>query len=690
MDKEAPTTLAGLVDFPPELLDLVLAHLTKHDLTVCARVNKQWYQCVINRIWHTFEICRIYLPYDDPSYFHGLALLPRGVRAVDPDATTDPPVVYLAKNLGRIRILRIRYIRVMKLLAQAMAELVAQERELRNVEKKNRQNNDGCLIGLSSLQELDIHFMDELPQQPSFFRSVAPPTPAQGLSGSATQPSLTQDQRSAFGFRANPLPNQGSSSPLVLAEMKKVEEVKEKKDEGEPISLIGTVLQILTQSQQSLLKLTIRLDPISTRGQFVDQARLWSALPACLEQLKIFDDETTAFGYGSYMRWEEYQSWMKQISSFDSEQGSPRSKGSEGEGRQGVLFGSPPLPLPSLGQLKVISINSPWTNIPALVSVLTDRRCGSALEELIILSPNIDLYDTSLSQLISMAGRGDDNNGSTTSGGLKTCSIALAVGPLTTSAILNQSKTLENFRIHIDPYRGFPSAAIQKLLCTAPRLKRFDTIPSKHIRGVDPELFMAEDILGSSEDWVCLDLESFKCMVGGIPRPDLKRRTNGRRLKDELHDPSRYSQEQSRSIQRKILYQFSRLTKLRELSLGHDSLGCKDWDPETGYYDEEDDEDLINCAPQTGYQYACLSMRLEDGFDLLKGLKSMRRMHLWRMEHGQGVEEEEWIKKHWPNYGNESRDDFFTVRGHEVAIGEVVHFVQKQKMYWEPAYYDWW
>ena len=174
----------------------------------------------------------------------------------------------------------------------------------------------------------------------------------------------------------------------------------------------------------------------------------------------------------------------------------------------------------SLDKLRVISVAGNQIEIGTLACVLTERRCGSALEELKLSNGFPSMDDTSLAQLVAMA-----------TNGLKTLvygSLDSVVGPLTTSAILGQSRTLENLRISIGESQGFPSHAIQRLLCSAPRLKRFDTIPSEHRPDIHPKLFLANDIVESSEDWVCLELESFKCMIGGVPGPDLKTRTSGR------------------------------------------------------------------------------------------------------------------------------------------------------------------
>jgi hypothetical protein len=81
-------------------------------------------------------------------------------------------------------------------------------------------------------------------------------------------------------------------------------------------------------------------------------------------------------------------------------------------------------------------------------------------------------------------------------------------------------------------------------------------------------------------------------------------------------------------------------------------------------------------------------MSLADGLATLKDLKKMRRLHLLRMQHGQGNEELQWMKDHWPDYGKELRDSFWTDRGHWVDIGAGQFHSFDKVRHWES--YDWW
>ncbi|KAG0052089.1 hypothetical protein BGZ83_003022 [Gryganskiella cystojenkinii] len=244
------------------------------------------------------------------------------------------------------------------------------------------------------------------------------------------------------------------------------------------------------------------------------------------------------------------------------------------------------------------------------------------------------------------------------------------IGTLTVKAILEHAATLENLRI--SGCAAFDSQAIQTLLCTAPRLKRFDTIATGVLSDVDSCVLLANDIIGvlpisstSNLGWVCLELESFKCKIAGIPRPDIQAKKNGRPLTDsEYHDPSRYNQRQSRWIQQRVLGQLGRLTKLREITLGQDIMvsSCEvmmeDEIREDDYYDEENLE--------IGHQYQCLTMTLEDGLDQLSGLKNLRRLCIEKISHGQKEAEKQWMKEHWPVFGKPTKDMFWSSRGHDV------------------------
>lgn len=262
----------------------------------------------------------------------------------------------------------------------------------------------------------------------------------------------------------------------------------------------------------------------------------------------------------------------------------------------------------------------------------------------------------------------------------------ISTGPLTVAAVLNHSATLENLRLPDCP--AFSSPLMQKFLCSAPNLKRFDTIGFTTYGELEPFSLMANDILESMEDWVCLGLRSFKCRIGGIPRPDLRQKTNGRPLTSVYNDPTQYTMEQSRSIQQQVLEKIGRLEQLHELTLGVDNVDQSPLNEVTiecemdneGFYCDEGDIQL-------GVQYQCLTLSLQDGLDRLQGLKSMRRFLHEKMQATVMQKSElQWIRKNWPEYKKDLRDDFWTSRGHYVCAGPISTPAEDDEDY----NFDWW
>jgi len=235
------------------------------------------------------------------------------------------------------------------------------------------------------------------------------------------------------------------------------------------------------------------------------------------------------------------------------------------------------------------------------------------------------------------------------------------------SAVFEHCSTLENFRIELN--LEFNSARIQKLLCSSPRLKRLDICPRDFGRGQLPEdwLMMADDIC---EDWVCLGLESFRCLIGGIPRPDVQTAVySGEPLESELHDPEKYSRQQSRQVQEKVLAQLGRLTSLKDLTLGVDPkvnygrCGSSCCDGVRHLPDEE--YCIIMGLPfDIAHNHQSLSMALQDGLDQLRELKSLRRLQVDKMSLRIEDKEREWMKANWPECDGLWQDPFWTSRGY--------------------------
>lgn len=238
-------------------------------------------------------------------------------------------------------------------------------------------------------------------------------------------------------------------------------------------------------------------------------------------------------------------------------------------------------------------------------------------------------------------------------------------------ALLRHSGTLENVRL--DGCTSFPSELVQELLCSAKRLRRFDAISRFRFSQMDVVL-NARDIVralsgegdeGEEKGWVCLGLESFKCRIGGVPRPDILTRTNGRPLTDPLHTSS--TSAESLQIQQQIYTQLSRLTGLRELVLGHHEVNMNyvmfldEMDTEGEYYDFDNPSQDI----QGGYQYECLDMRLRSGMERLKALKELRRVEVEAMAVGFFEEtEQKWVEENWRKLDWKWSDEFWSDLGY--------------------------
>ncbi|KAF9390349.1 hypothetical protein BGX21_011490 [Mortierella sp. AD011] len=216
--------------------------------------------------------------------------------------------------------------------------------------------------------------------------------------------------------------------------------------------------------------------------------------------------------------------------------------------------------------------------------------------------------------------------------------FAVCFGPLSAEALLKHAPSIEILRAYGCP--GLTSSVVQKLLCTARNLKRLEVLDKRAFGRLATELD-AQDIIQSR--WVCHDLEVLKIKITGIPRPDLRVRTNSRPLSSPLH---RGSMENSHSCQRMVYCQLGEMTRLKELVLGSEDRG------RTGNHEEEQESEQEYFNPdrlQSWRQYECLSFTLESGMDHLRYLKSLKRLHLQGMAVGFGnAAEQLWAKDNLP------------------------------------------
>ncbi|KAG0248140.1 hypothetical protein BG011_000444 [Mortierella polycephala] len=223
-------------------------------------------------------------------------------------------------------------------------------------------------------------------------------------------------------------------------------------------------------------------------------------------------------------------------------------------------------------------------------------------------------------------------------------------GPLSTAALLKHCHSLED--LCLNGCESIASDVLQDILCSAPNLKRLIAMPL--YAGMHGGLELkAQDMIRS--EWACTGLETLRCIISDIPRPDIGAKTNGNPLVGPLHTGT---MEKSRAIQREIYKQLGRLTKLRELGLGQPYEMDGQWSRMVEYENEEDYCDDIDT--QLGRQYECLDFTLASGLDELKNLKQLKEVGLQGMAVGffDGAAEQEWASKFWPNVDMELAQDW--------------------------------
>ncbi|KAG0042793.1 hypothetical protein BGZ83_012184 [Gryganskiella cystojenkinii] len=613
--------LLGLL--PREIFDAIVPFLSLHDYTVCIRVNKAWHQAFIDHVWHTVEITEFKENY-------GRFMDGHGCHYLSPSA----PV-----HLSRIRVLTVQFSEILDLFY---------------VGEEDKES------------EFECGYNDEVYGEKQSSLSPSPPLPI-------IPPNLPFLQELVVDFRENPILDRilgPSTTTTTIATGR----FRGREPNEIPCELIDIrpILQLFERSAKTLKKFKINLYPLYYRHQFEATARILASLPANLETLTL-----EAFVHLLVMpaRSLRHDDWLSEKAkttnlvdhSYRRLLAMPTT-GILRKLKNLYLKGIHMIDVEVLFELLLTSNSSRRNHGQREGAVVHEsikrdfkgERCPE-LEELIMDNTWCSMNDALTARIVAAGPLK----------GWKTLGFAeysLAFGPLTHAAILNHSsQSLENLRVETNE---LSSARIQMYLCSCPRLKRFDLIPYHFDREVDWHMLLAQDIVKS--DWVCLELESFKCMIGGIPRPDLQKRTNSRPLTGDLHDPERYSAQDSRVLQRKVLAQLGRLTKLRELTLGVDNVINSEDNGESAWATDKYIEGIEfhdQNHLQLGRQYESLTMSLDDGLDRLQNLKSLRRVHLERMNIRQGEREQVWMKEHWPEFGKETKDRFWTERGFCVRVG---------------------
>ncbi|KAG0045246.1 hypothetical protein BGZ83_009516 [Gryganskiella cystojenkinii] len=599
----------ALCDLPPELQEMILSYLTKHDLCMTALVSKYWHERLVDRIFHTLEIK------GDPAgpsmtFLRSLVICNSNrestVRESEDSVTA---ITSLSRNLHRIRTLRVRCYGLLDIFVRA--DLQEQQR-----------GGDGLnhlqelCVGLEQLQTNDI----ALPESSAFSFSwlqAIPPTP---------------------GFR-----------PIL------------------------DLIQRLTRLKRFTIDETELSDPRAFRLQ--DRVQLLATgLPPSLDRLIVKSDSVASLWSNDIER--ERDRGQKSMDAIREMISTCRAVDSythvNNRDVAHIDFAAAPPPAFMTGsfldRLSAISFQGGMsTDFRILQLLLRDRqqrppkdRRPTHLEELnvIITSPS-PWVDEALAEFINHFGCPQ---------GWKTIGLAnhkgISIDHLTIAAVLEHSTTLENLRI--SNCAAFLSPMIQQFLCSASKLKRLDLIPSfGHFR-MECYFLMASDVALSSEDWICHELESFKCIIGGIPEPTLKKWTEGvPNLRERIPGwDTMMIQEQGRALQLHVLSRLARLSNLVEISLG---VQCYEFNHRTRSRSIQPSITIRNRFQKDPYQG--LDMSLASGLSLLKDLKSMRKIRYidWARSQVLAQREYDWMRSNWPLFETQYQPRFWTERGHGMS-----------------------
>ena len=630
----SPTIKTTFMDLPPEILSMISACLTQSDRTVGVRVSRDWFRWLIDDLWHTVEItAAVSFPSRPSNYFRFKA----ACEANDDDdsggnSEGSRTLATLHRNLGRIRVLNVHHANTLALLSRIIEE------DNHHIKGEGMTNYPQPF---HSLLEFSASF-DQEPVEP---HSPQPPGFRPQIPHSTPPP----------GFRPQvPLSLPPEPTRAVLSEFQAQYLVQLQQSVN-----LKPFLQIISQCQ-TLRRCAITIFLHSEKWAPEDQALLLASIPQSLEKL-----EFQSFGTPDLRHHRPERAEAKTAVILAQISGAP------------FLAPNPVLLL----RLKALSLSGMTMDMDVFLAFL--ERCPN-LDEL-----QVDEVATER-PLIRILTEGPKNEKGWRTLGFRSVYSGDITRAVVKALLDHCTARLENLRIYVCG-STFRSEDIQRLLCAAPKLKRFDMIGRIHDYATDRHCLLAKDIVQSSkagENWACLDLESFKCLIGGISRPDLLSKIDARDSTGELQDfGSQKTQEGSRELQRKVLAQFAQLRKLREISLGPDlevmTQDCFDdccSSPHVLEYFEQSDP---------AQQYDCLSLTLEDGLDQLRDLKSLRRLNIDKVSHRMGDKEHEWIQRHWPEYGREYRETFWTERGHHASMS--LQATGRHKQLSKDLYlFDWW
>ncbi|KAF9131569.1 hypothetical protein BGW39_001618 [Mortierella sp. 14UC] len=215
------------------------------------------------------------------------------------------------------------------------------------------------------------------------------------------------------------------------------------------------------------------------------------------------------------------------------------------------------------------------------------------------------------------------------------------LGTLSAEALIERHcPTLESlYVVHATEYT---SPQLAQILSSSPRLHTFVTLDAGHIILTDSPFITAKDLIdmdpstGSLKPWQCeATLKDFRAKITGIPRPDLSHTFHHNPLRKGMVLQESFPGE-SAKLQRQVYERLARLNGLERLSLGFEERDGQSWFRLCRVMDSIWEED-------ERHQYGCLAMSLASGLGALEGLKELRELNITRMATAVGVEEVQWM-----------------------------------------------
>ncbi|KAG0025106.1 hypothetical protein BGZ81_007414 [Podila clonocystis] len=289
-----------------------------------------------------------------------------------------------------------------------------------------------------------------------------------------------------------------------------------------------------------------------------------------------------------------------------------------------------------------------WANQPQYIEAL--RRHCPALQHLCVFLGDASDREIAATLRASRAG-------------WKTLELSFAIGfgALSSQAIVqDHAATLTT--LNIEGCGRFSSALLQRLLETAPNLKRLEAVSESSVSHTMNPWLEVQDV-SAGADWVCLGLERFRLRIR-VPRPEVvvtERfvQTTGSPTTGtttaageaggvgEIFDRMpQVTREECRFLQQEMYRQLGRLVHLKQLWLGNDS--DQDYMSERQYSVQVADEEKKRLIADSRFQVDCLEMTRASGLETLSGLKELESVDVSRMACFLELNDVQWMTQAWP------------------------------------------